>query len=143
MSNARQAAKYDDLRTLQSAGWTIHTQRNHIATNDGSESDEHLLYKLAALQTLTDAGYRVASEVEHDDRGEIDILGYGHPDREIVAIEIERGADQDTIDDKLERYVNGTPISECFVVDPFEVSQGYAVEEIGRAKTQLREETGL
>ena len=136
MSNARQAAKYDDLRTLQSAGWTIHTQRNHIATNDGSETDEHLLYKLAALQVLTDAGYRVASEAEHDERGEIDILGYGHPERDIVAIEIERGADQDTIDDKLDRYVNGTPITECYIVEPVDAGLELAMADI-------KEETGL
>ena len=136
MSDARQKAKYFDLRTLQSAGWTIHTDRNHIATNDGSETDEHLLYKLAALQVLTDAGYRVASEVEHDDRGEIDVVGYGHPDREIIAVELERNPDQETIDNKLDRYVGGTQITECYIVEPADAG-------LELAKADIREETGL
>jgi len=137
MSDARQQAKYSDLRTLQNAGWTIHTKRNHVVPNDGSESDAHLLFKTAALQVLTDADYRVASEVEHDERGEVDILGYGHPEREIIAIEIERNSDSQIIADKLERYVAGTPMSECYVVDPT------SPISMGSAKAQIRRETGL
>lgn len=134
----RQHEHYSDYHELRHHGWEIATKQDHISPNSGSETTEHLIYKTVAAKVLIDAGYRVASEVSHDDRGEIDILGYGHPDRRMVAVEIERKPTDATTQGKLDQYIHGTPVEELFIFTP-DRHDG----DLGQFKEHMQDVMGL
>lgn len=106
-------------KLLSDHGWNT-SGGDYIAFNNGSETANHLLGKLAAGIVFRDRGYRVESEVTHDDRGEIDVLGYQSP-TDIRCIEIESNPDDGVVSDKYSRYVDGTPIQEMHLIDAGEV----------------------
>jgi len=72
---------------------------------------------MLVAHAATNAGYRVASEVEHGSRGEIDVLIYGHPDRLTLAVECETSPTDDVIEDKVDRYIRDTPIDDLALVN--------------------------
>lgn len=116
----RQRDEYTSRRAIQDAGWRI-GQEDKVAFNSGSETVRHATCKLLVGHYLKhEKGYRIDSEVEHEDRGEIDIAAYaleGAP----IAVECETSPTEEVIKDKLERYVYGTIFRECHVVNVTEM----------------------
>lgn len=115
MSDTRTHAEWEDRQALQQAGWDI-TKPDSVQFNSGSETTSHRVCKLLAAGALKDRKYRIGSEVAHPDRGEIDVVGYGHPERRPVAVECETNPTDGVIEDKLDRYYRGTPFREVFVL---------------------------
>jgi len=60
-------------KELDKCGWDV-TKVDSVQFNSGSETLHHLLAKTATAYILKQNGYRVDSEVEHPERGEIDII---------------------------------------------------------------------
>lgn len=114
----RQQDSYEDRMELKRNGWKVHSKTDYIAFNGGSETVDHLVGKAVAAKALREVGYRVASEVSKDDVGEIDLVGYGHDSRRMIAIEIETDLSRKVILDKYERYSVGEPITDIFAFDP-------------------------
>jgi len=132
----------NQLRELQDNGWNLNNPgrvpKNHIAYNDGMETTTHRVLKAIAGGVLVDKGFRVAGEVSHEQRGEIDVVGYGHESRQPIAVEVEHSPSEDVIRDKLSRYVDATPIREMFVVDP----DAHALP-VMQSYEQIKHELGL
>lgn len=112
--NKRTHREYDHRTTLRDAGWDVPLQ-DMVAFNSGSETLDHYRAKALAAWVLKQEGCRVASEVEKDGVGEIDVIGYGIDDPPI-AVECETDISDDVVRDKLERYVWGEPFRDLFVV---------------------------
>jgi len=108
-------------RTLKQAGWDVE-RYDSVKFNTGSETAKHLHAKLAGAHILRNAGYRVDTEVVHPERGEIDLIAIPTKDsQEPFAVEFETSPTPETTQDKLERYYEGTPFVEVYVVNLSEV----------------------
>jgi hypothetical protein len=110
----RQQSELSQRRELQSAGWDVN-QKDSVAFNSGSETQRHAFCKLAVAWVLKERGYRIDSEVTMDN-GEVDILAYGREDGDIIAVECETSPTKEVVRDKIDRYVSGQPVRECFVL---------------------------
>jgi len=108
--------EWTQYRTLKQAGWNV-PRDNQIRFNGGSESVDHAVAKMLVGHAGKEAGYRVGSEVEHDTRGEIDVLLHSHDDRITLAVECETNPDDATIEDKVDRYIRDTPIDDIAVIN--------------------------
>jgi len=119
---------WQEYRELQTAGWDVQKQ-NQVRFNGGAETIPHAVSKMLVAHAGHNAGYRVSSEVEHSHRGEIDILLYGNPDRLTYAVECETSPTMDVVEDKIDRYVNGTPIDDMVLINvskmPVDMLEGY------------------
>jgi len=107
--------EYRDRRILQDKNWRVE-KTDKIEFNSGSESREHFFAKAAVAWVLRERGYRVDSEVEMEN-GEVDIVAYGRPDGDMIAVEVETDPQEEVIEDKIERYVRNQPVRECFVLN--------------------------
>jgi len=130
MSDKRRYDEFKHRRELQDSGWKV-TQRDAVAFNSGSETARHAVCKMLVAHYLKhEQGFRVDSEVEHKDRGEIDIVAYGSSGEPAFAVECEHSPTEDVVQDKLERYVENTPFRECFVLNvgemPSEIMEAYS-----------------
>jgi len=120
--------EYTARKHLQIAGWNTTKATRY---NSGSETVAHTICKTLVGHYLHhEHGYNVSFEVVHDDRGEIDVLAWGVPSRiNPLAVEVETSPTVETVKDKLERYVDGTPIKECYVLNvndmPSEIMEAY------------------
>jgi len=116
--------QYDDWKARQQltdAGWNV-SKTDSIQFNAGSETFRHLVAKSAAAFYLKhEQNYRVDSEVKHSERGEIDILAWNEKD--IIAVECETSPTEEVIRGKLERYHEGTPIRDVFVLNVTEMPE--------------------
>jgi len=123
--------QWSEYRALKDAGWQVQ-KNNQVRMNGGSESKEHLLAKSMVAHAGHEAGYRVSSEVSHDSRGEIDILLFGCDSRISLAVECEKDVQDDVVEDKVDRYVRGTPIDDIAVISVDSLSENMteAYEEI-------------
>jgi len=111
--NKRQKDIYDGTKELQRAGWGFDKSHRY---NDGSSTVAHATCKnLAGHYLEHEHGYHVGFEVEHESRGEVDVIGVREND--IIAVEAETSPTQDVVDDKLSRYVEGTPIRDMFLLN--------------------------
>lgn len=136
----RQYDEYSQRRELEAAGWRVQ-QRDSIAFNSGAESQNHYQTKAAAAWVLHQNNYRVDSEVEITDNqqtiGEVDLLGYGRGDGDIIVVECEQNPTQEIIKDKLEKYYHNQPPREVFVLSvedcpsDFSESITWVQDEIG------------
>lgn len=116
-------AQADENRTrwlLRHNGWEIQ-KRDAVEFNHGSETLRHATAKLLAAWCLRQKAYRVDTEVSHYSRGAIDVLGYAGT--RIVAVELETSPTEEIIEDKLNRYVSGTPINEMFLINISEMPE--------------------
>lgn len=129
---------YPEYRELTSAGWSVSKTNNASFNGGSSETYQHWMGKCAAAYVGVENGYRVDSETEHQERGEIDILLYGNPERITLAVEIETDPENDVVQDKLERYVYNTPIQDMILIDVDEIPT-----EMHRAKHYVAGELGL
>jgi hypothetical protein len=112
---------YESLKSLRNAGWNA-KKEDAIRFNSGSETAKHVHAKTACARVLKKNGYRVGSEVKHAERGEVDVIGVPTDgDRKPIAAEVETSPTEDVIGDKLERYYEGTPFREVFVVNVSEL----------------------
>lgn len=119
----RTRTEYEQRKELQNAGWGV-SKRDAVAFNSGSETPLHAHAKMSAAFILRENGYRVDSEVKHDTRGEIDILAYGHESRlSPIAVEVESNPFGEVVQDKLKRYVDGTPITEMYLINVSELPE--------------------
>lgn len=136
--NKRTRTEYDQRTELQQSGWNVQ-KRDAVAFNSGSETPLHAHAKMSAAYILRDADYRIDSEVEHETRGEIDILAYGHQSRlSPIAVEVETYPAGEVIQDKIKRYVKGTPVQEMYTINVSELPSD--IHEMGDA---IRAELGL
>lgn len=118
MSNKRQRQEFDDRKLLKHHGWQV-SKADSVKFNGGSKSEtvHHLICKTLVCQVLRDHKYRVSTEVVHENnRGEIDVVGYGKDD-DPLAVEVETNISTETKRDKIDRYVKGTPIRDCFFIE--------------------------
>lgn len=110
----RQAEDYKQRKRLENSNWNIQ-KRDAVHFNGGSETLAHANLKLIVAWYLKyEQGYRVDTEVEMPD-GEVDVLAWNAED--IICVECETSPTDDVIADKIERYVNGQPPRECFVLN--------------------------
>jgi hypothetical protein len=123
--------QWSEYRALKDSGWQVQKQ-NQVRLNGGSESKEHLLAKSMVAHAGHEAGYRVSSEVSHPERGEIDVLLFGNDARISLAVECETNVQDDVVEDKVSRYVRGTPIDDIAVISLDSLSENIpeAYEEI-------------
>ena len=104
---------YHNRKELESNGWGVVKSSRY---NSGSETLAHSVCKLITGHYLKhDCGYKVDFEVEHPTRGEIDVLAWGETDS--ICVECETNPSDDTISDKIDRYVTGTPIRDMFLLN--------------------------
>lgn len=136
MTNKRQHEKYAQYRELKDAGYQIHDDLG-VRPNSGSESLKHWIAKCVGAHVLTNAGFRVDSEVERYEYasaasavGEVDLLGFGHEERKPIVLEMERAVDRDVVRDKLEKY-HVDPVREVFVI---------AVDDLRDDSEEMRDE---
>lgn len=124
---------WSEYRALKDAGWNVQ-KNNQVRFNGGSESVDHSVAKMLAAHAGKEAGYRVSSEVPHPERGEIDVLLYGCDARISLAVECENDVQDDVVEDKVSRYVRGTPIDDIAVISLDSLSENIpeAYEEIKR-----------
>lgn len=109
------------LQSLSQAGWDA-DKVDAVKFNTGSETAKHQHAKVATAHILRDAGYRIDTEVVHPERGEIDLIAIPTKDsQEPFAVEFETSPTPEKTQDKLERYYEGTPFTECYIVHLSEV----------------------
>jgi len=138
MTTKREKVYYDWLQSLSQAGWNA-DKTDSIKFNSGSETHLHVHAKTCVAQTLKDHGYRVDTEVEHPERGEIDVIAIPvADDQKPFAVELEHSPTEEVIDDKLSRYFEGTPFTEVFVINLNRAPMG-----IVELKEHIRSELGL
>jgi len=111
---------WQEYRELHNNGWNVN-KTNQIRPNSGSETVKHLVAKALVAHAGLQAGYKVDSEVSHSHRGEIDILLYGLSQRLTLAVEVETSPTDETVQDKVDRYVNNTPIDDLVLVNVTEL----------------------
>lgn len=116
---------YESRKILRNHDWDV---SNSSRFNSGSETLAHSVCKQVAGHYLhAELGYHIGFEVSHPERGEIDVLAWNEDD--IVCVECETSPTDDVIDDKLSRYVEGTPIRDMFILNvselPAEWSHAY------------------
>jgi hypothetical protein len=117
MTDKASRVYHDWKRSLNQAGWDV-DRVDSIKFNYGSETAKHQHAKLAGAHILRDAGYRIDTEVTHPERGEIDLVAI--PTKESqkpFAVEFETSPTPEVVDDKLTRYFDGTPFTECYIVN--------------------------
>lgn len=107
---------WEEYQNIQRYGWELQRQ-NQVRLNSGSETVKHCVAKMLAAHAGHQAGYRVASEVRHEQRGEIDVLLYGHDERITLAVECETSPTDDVIEDKVDRYIRNSPIEDIAVIN--------------------------
>ena len=138
MTTKREKVYYDWLQSLSQAGWNA-DKTDSIKFNSGSETHLHVHAKACVAHTLKDHGYRVDTEVEHPERGSIDIIAIPtQDDQKPFAVELEHSPTQEVVEDKLSRYFEGTPFTEVFVIN-----LNRAPMEIVELKEHIRSELGL
>lgn len=122
MTDKRRYQEYADRTELSKCGWNVTKASRY---NSGSETLAHAVCKVLVGHYLTHIkGRNVCFEATHGERGEIDVLAWGNEDTPI-AVECETSPTDDVINDKIDRYVKGTPIRECFVLNPNEMPENY------------------
>jgi len=136
MSNKADRVYFDWLQSLSQAGWDV-DKADTIKFNSGSETGKHQHAKLATAHILRNAGYRIDTEVTHPERGEIDVVAIPTKDsQEPFAVELETAPTPETTQDKLERYYDGTPFVECYIVNLAKVGND-VIEMRADIQTQL------
>jgi len=115
--------EYDERTRLQKQGWNVQKATRY---NSGSETARHSVCKTLVGHYLHhELAYNVSFEITHEERGEIDVLAWGVPERiSPLAVECETSPTVETVEHKLERYVHGTPIKECYVLDVGAMPEG-------------------
>jgi len=136
MSNKQTRVYHSWLQSLSQAGWDVDKQ-DAIKFNSGSETGKHQHAKVATAHILRNAGYRIDTEVTHPERGEIDVVAIPTKEsQEPFAVELETSPTPETTQDKLERYYDGTPFVECYVVNLSKVGTD-VIEMRAEIQTQL------
>jgi len=138
MTTKREKVYYDWLQSLSQAGWNA-DKTDSIKFNSGSETHLHMHAKLATAALLKANGYRIDTEVEHPERGEVDVVAIPtQDDQKPFAVELEHSPTQEVVEDKLSRYFEGTPFTEVFVINLNRAPMG-----IVELKEHIRSELGL
>ena len=117
--NKRKKVYYESRKELQNAGWDV-SKEDGIKFNAGGagETAKHLHAKTATARILKMNDYRIDSEVEHPDRGEVDIIALPTKDTQRpFGVELETSPTQEVVEDKLCRYFRGTPLTEVFIIN--------------------------
>jgi len=116
MSNKRTSLEYQGRNELRHSGWQV-TQQDNVAFNSGYESNQHWIAKAQVGYYLKRNGWRVDSEVEHNERGDVaDIVSYGRDDPPFV-VETETEITDEVREKKLKQFYRGEPFSEVFILE--------------------------
>lgn len=135
---AREKEIYRQYQRLNRQGVEIPNTKPVLCTRHGeSEKLNHRVAKTVAASVLSDDGYRTHSEVPTDEGNEIDVIGYGHPNRKPVVIEVENSLDEETRSKKIDQYLIGD-VREVFVI-----SLDEAPDSPGELYEHIQEQTGL
>jgi len=104
-------------KELDKTGWPVEKQ-DSIKGNHGSETAKHLHGKTATFRVLRKNGYRVSTEVEHPERGIVDVVAIPQQEGEKpFVVELETAPTDDVVSDKIKRYHDGTPFYEMYLID--------------------------
>jgi len=134
----RQNEHYKWLGELSRHGWDA-PKKDSVQFNSGSETAKHIHAKTATARLLKKHNYRVKSEVSHPERGVLDIIAVPtRDDQRPFAVELETSPTEEVVDDKLERYHDGTPFVEVYIINVSELSLN-----ILEMEEQIGEELGL
>ena len=107
MMKKQQKIELEQRKQLQSDGWNVNLEQS-IKSNDGfvNETELHLIAKIFSAKHLSSLGYRINSEVVHEDgHAEIDLLAYACAERLTYAVEIETNPDDKVLASKREKYL--------------------------------------
>jgi len=124
-----------EYRELKDYGVSI-SKHNHTEHNAGSETIPHSVAKHLVGVVGVRNGYRVSSEVEIKGK-QADVVLWGNPDRLSYVVECETGLTQETKNQKVLNYVEGTPIQDIQFIEvtnlPVDMIEAYAyvAEELG------------
>jgi hypothetical protein len=136
MSDKAKQLEYSWRNELKRNGWDI-SKTDSIQFNSGSETTRHIVCKsLVGRYLKHECNLRIDSEVTHPERGEIDIVAYGE-ESPPFAVEVETNVTDDVTSDKLERYYEGTPLREVYILElldmPTDWNEAYqwVAEELG------------
>jgi hypothetical protein len=110
-------------RELKDYGVEV-TQTNSVEFNSGSETATHVTAKALVGHIGLSNGYRVNSEVRVP-QGDVDMVIWGHPDRLSYAVELEHSPTRETVESKVDRYVNQTCLDEIVVINLNEMPENY------------------
>ena len=114
--NKRTSLEYQGRNELRHHNWDV-TQTDNIAFNSGYESNDHWIAKAQVGFYLKRNGWRVDSEVEHKERGDVaDIVAYGRDDPPFV-VEVETEITEEIREKKLKQFYRGEPFSEVFILE--------------------------
>lgn len=111
--NKREREFYEKNRVLEQHGWDVD---NKFRSNGGSETDKHFVCKCLVAKAVEESGHRWTMEASHEERGEVDVLVIPE-NGEPYAVEAETSPTQEVVDDKVERYTEGTPIRDMLLIN--------------------------
>jgi len=118
MMKKQQKIELEQRKQLQSDGRDVNLEQS-IKSNDGfvNETELHLIAKIFSAKHLSSLGYRINTEVTHEDgHAEIDLIAYGHAERLTYAVEIETNPDDDVLESKRQKYLTEN-IDDMLTVD--------------------------
>jgi len=105
------------------------TDTNSTEHNAGSETIPHSVAKHLVGVIGVRNGYRVSSEVDIKEKC-ADVILWGHPDRLSYVVECETGLTQETKNQKVLNYVEGTPIEDIQFIEvnnvPVDMIEAYS-----------------
>jgi hypothetical protein len=123
MSDKRRKTKHHAYRSLKDAGIDV-SKHNQICPNAGSETYDHFRTKACAAWLAQINGYFVDSEVETDHGKEMDLLLWGHGDRQTYVVECETNWTEQTKREKLTNYVRFyEPIDDMLMLEVLDCPQ--------------------
>jgi len=107
---------------LQSAGWMVESLRlNSVLPHSGQETAKHFHTKAALARAVKDNGYAFATEVDHRDRGTVDVLDLHEGEPGCWVYEVETGCGREDVVKKAKQYTNdftADEIQDVIVIDP-------------------------
>jgi hypothetical protein len=109
-----------EYRLLKNNG--VEVSKDHrITPHTGEETKIHYHAKCAVALLAKQHNYMATCECEVP-RGSTDVLLWGHPKRQTLAVEIEHSPTKENNSVKLQKYVRETPIDDMIVINANELS---------------------
>lgn len=115
-------ARAERFTELVKAGWELSLDDiNRYEPHFATETEQHQAVKLYLTAAIRDLGHGFATEVEHPERGIVDVLSFNESGTGAWVYEVETGFNRDDEIAKVNQYTDGvtaTEINEVKLVDP-------------------------
>lgn len=108
------------LRQLKRTGWDVEPVRT-VVPHHGPEMVQHFLVKALVGYVMEKRGRTWVTEIEHDERGRVDMLDWGPSDWYLAIYEIESGCSSERKPEKVGQYC-GPLVQYVLVVSLADVS---------------------